>query len=329
MTRRSTLKRILHRLLVAAMLSLAGAAATNAQPFPDRPLRLVVPFPPGGPVDAVARLVAPRLAAGLGQPVTVENRAGAGGIVGAEFAARAPADGHTVFVCSIGHAVLPSLNPKLPYDFARDFVPVSMGAIFPIVVVAHPSVPAGSLADLVAYAKANPGRLSYGSAGNGGGTHLAGELFKTLTGTDIVHVPYKGSAPAMTDVLGGQIQLMFADAPTAVPQVNGGKVRALGIAQSTRSSLLPQVPSAPESGVPGYEAYSWTGFLVPAGTPSDTVRRLNAEIVRALSAPEAREALLARGAEPKPGTPEEFASFVRAEMDKWAKVVKAADIKGD
>jgi tripartite-type tricarboxylate transporter receptor subunit TctC len=324
------MKTILRGVLAATFLGLAlGTGAARAQSWPDRPLRLVVPFPPGGPVDAVARVVAPRLSSALGQPVTVENRAGAGGIVGAEHAARAPADGLTVFVCSIGHAVLPSLNPKLPYDFARDFVPVAMGAIFPIVVVAHPSVPVSSLSELATYAKANPGRLSFGSAGNGGGTHLAGELFKTLTGTDLVHVPYKGSAPAMTDVLGGQIQLMFADAPTAVPQVSAGKVKALGVAQAQRSPLVPEVPSAGEAGLPGYEAYSWSGFLVPTGTPSEVVRRLNAEISRALSAPEARDALLARGAEPRPGTPEAFATFVRTEMDKWARVVKVNGIKGE
>ncbi|MEI7445824.1 MAG: tripartite tricarboxylate transporter substrate binding protein [Burkholderiales bacterium] len=328
-TRRGVIAAAAIGLGVGAGLGSTRVFAQGQPAWPERPLRLVVPFPPGGPVDAVARVVAPRLAASLGQPVTVENRAGAGGIVGAEHAARAPADGYTVFVCSIGHAVLPSLNAKLPYDFARDFVPVSMGAIFPIVVVAHPSVPVTSLADLAAYAKANPGKLSFGSAGNGGGTHLAGELFKTLTGTDLVHVPYKGSAPAMTDVLGGQIQLMFADAPTAVPQVTAGKVKALGVAQAARSPLLPEVPSAGEAGLPGYDAYSWSGFLVPTGTPAEVVRRLNAEIVKALGAPEAREALLARGAEPRAGTPEAFAGFVKAEMEKWGRVVRVNGIKGD
>jgi tripartite-type tricarboxylate transporter receptor subunit TctC len=328
--RRSTVPHPIVRRLAAAiaLLALCGAAFAQ-QTWPDRPIRLVVPFPPGGPVDAVARLVGQRVSQSIGQPVTVENRAGAGGIVGAEHAARAAADGYTVFVCSIGHAVLPSLNPKLPYDFVRDFVPVAMGAAFPIIVVVNPSVPVSTLAELVAHAKANPGRLSYGSAGNGGGTHLAGELFKTLTGADILHVAYKGSAPAMTDVLGGQVQLMFADGPTAVPQVVGAKVRALAVAQTGRSPLLPQVPSASESGLAGYEAYSWTGFLVPTGTAPDIVRRLNAEIVKALSAPEARDALLARGAEPRPGTPEEFTAFIRSEMAKWAKVVREANIKAD
>lgn len=317
------------RMLAASIAMLALCGGALAQTYPERPIRLVVPFPPGGPVDAVARLVGQRMAQSIGQPVTVENRAGAGGIVGAEHAARAAADGYTVFVCSIGHAVLPSLNPQLPYDFVRDFVPVAMGAVFPIVVVVNPSLPVSTLGDLLAHAKANPGRLSYGSAGNGGGTHLAGELFKTLTGTDILHVAYKGSAPAMTDVLGGQVQLMFADGPTAVPQVLGGKVRALAVAQSSRSPLLPQVPTASESGLPGYEAYSWTGFLVPAGTAPNIVQRLNAEIVKAMSAPEARDALLARGAEPRPGTPDEFSSFIRSEMSKWAKVVRDANIKAD
>jgi tripartite-type tricarboxylate transporter receptor subunit TctC len=317
------------RIIAGCLGALALCAAASAQSFPDKPIRFVVPFPPGGPVDAVARLVGQRVSASVGQPVTVENRAGAGGIVGAEAAARAPADGYTVFVCSIGHTVLPSLAPKLPYDFVRDFTPVSMGAAFPIVVVANPSVGASTLTELIAYARANPGKLSYGSAGNGGGTHLAGELFKTLAGVDLLHVAYKGSAPAMTDVLGGQVQLMFADGPTAMPQVLGGKVRALAVAQSVRSPLLPQVPSAPEAGLAGYEAYSWTGFLVPSGTPPELVRRLNAEIVRALTAPDVREALLARGAEPRPGTPDEFAAFIRSEIAKWGKVVRDANIKAD
>jgi tripartite-type tricarboxylate transporter receptor subunit TctC len=324
MARRSML-----RIAAAFLAALAFAATAAAQSFPSKPIRFIVPFPPGGPVDAVARIVGQRVSQSVGQPVTVENRAGAGGIVGAEIAAKAPADGYTVFVCAIHHSVLPSINAKLPYDFWRDFVSVGMGATFPIVVVANPSVPVHSLKELIAYAKANPGMLSYGSSGNGGGTHLAGELFKTLAGVDILHVPYKGSAPAMTDVLGGQVQLMFADGPTAVPQVKGGKVRVLAVAQSRRSALVPEVPSANEAGLPGYDAYSWTGFVAPAGTPADVVLRLNAEIVKALSAPDMREALLTRGAEPHPGTPEQFTTFVRAEMSKWAKVVREANIKAD
>ena len=317
------------RMIIAFLATLAFAGTAAAQSFPSKPIRFIVPFPPGGPVDAVARIVGLRVSQSTGQPVLVENRAGAGGIVGAELAAKAPADGYTVFVCAIHHSVLPSIHAKLPYDFWRDFVSVGMGATFPIVVVANPSVPVTTLKELIAYAKANPGKLSYGSSGNGGGTHLAGELFKTLAGVDILHVPYKGSAPAMTDVLGGQVQLMFADGPTAVPQVKGGKVKALAVAQSKRSALVPDVPNAGEAGLPGYDAYSWTGFVAPAGTPPDVVQRLNAEIVKALSAPDMREALLTRGAEPHPGTPEEFTSFVRAEMTKWAKVVRQANIKAD
>lgn len=310
-----------------ACLVFAGLA--SAQAYPTKAIRFIVPFPPGGPVDTVARLVGQKVSAGLGQPVTVENRAGAGGVLGAEAAAKSPGDGYTVFVCAIHHSVAPSIQPRLPYDFWRDFVPVSMGTTFPIIVVANPSVPVGSLRELAAYAKANPGKLSYGSAGNGGGTHLAGELFKALSGTDILHVPYKGSAPAMTDVLGGQVQLMFADGPTALPQIKGGKVKALGVAQAARSALAPDIPSATENGMPGYDAYSWAAFVAPTGTPAAAVARLNAEIVKALSSPDSREALLSRGAEPQPGTPEQFATFMRAEMAKWAKVVKDAGIKAD
>ncbi len=321
--------RIVFKTIAAILAGLAIAGTAAAQSYPSKPIRFIVPFPPGGPVDAVARIVGQRVSLSVGQPVTVENRAGAGGIVGAEIAAKAPADGYTVFVCAIHHSVLPSIHAKLPYDFWRDFVPLSMGTTFPIVVVANPSMPVSTLKDLIAYAKANPGKLSYGSSGNGGGTHLAGELFKTLAGVDILHVPYKGSAPAMTDLLGGQVQLMFADGPTAVPQVKGGKVKALAVAQSRRSALVPDVPSATEAGLPGYDAYSWAGFVAPTGTPPEIVQRLNAEIVKALSAPDMREAMLARGAEPQPGTPEQFAAFVRAEMAKWAKVVREANIKAD
>ncbi len=321
--------KIVFHTLVSFFAALAVAGGAAAQSYPSKPIRFIVPFPPGGPVDAVARIVGQRISQSTGQAVTVENRAGAGGIVGAEIAAKAPADGYTVFVCAIHHSVLPSINAKLPYDFWRDFVSVGMGATFPIVVVANPSVPVNSLKELIAYAKANPGKLSYGSSGNGGGTHLAGELFKTLAGVDILHVPYKGSAPAMTDVLGGQVQLMFADGPTAVPQVKGGKVKALAVAQSKRSALVPDVPNAGEAGLPGYDAYSWAAFVAPAGTPPEIVQRLNAEIVKALSAPDMREAMLARGAEPQPGTPEQFTAFMRGEMTKWAKVVREANIKAD
>jgi len=316
----------------AASLVAGAALALPAQAqsaYPTRPVRFIVPFPPGGPVDTTARAAAAKLGELWGQPALVDNRAGAGGIIGAEIAARAPADGYSVFVCAIHHSVLPSLKPRLPYDIEKDFVPVSFGAMFPIILVAHPSVPAKNVQELIALAKKSPGKVAYASAGNGGGTHLAGELFAALAGVELLHVPYKGSAPAMTDVLGGQVPLMFADAPTALPQIRGGKVRALAVASPKRSALMPDLPTIAESGVAGYEAYSWAAFVAPAGTPKDVVAKLNADIVRALGAPDVKQRLLDAGAEAMPTSPEQFGRLLKAEMAKWSKVVKDANIQAD
>jgi tripartite-type tricarboxylate transporter receptor subunit TctC len=309
---------------------LAGAALpTFGQTYPGKPVRFIVPFPPGGPVDTTARGFTHKLSEYWGQQAIVDNRAGAGGIVGAEIAAKSPADGYTVFVCSIHHSVLPGLKPGLPYDIEKDFVPVTFAAMFPIILVAHPSVPAKTIPELIAYAKKNPGKLAFGSAGTGGGTHLAGELFKAQAGVDLLHVPYKGSAPAMTDLLGGQVQLMFSDAPTALPHIKSGRVRALGVASPKRSSLAPDVPTIAESGVKGYEAYSWAGVVVPAGTPAPIVAKLNADITKALSQPDVKKRLFEEGAEAMPTTPEQFGKMLKAEIAKWTKVVKDANIKAD
>ena len=309
---------------------LAGAALPAfGQAYPGKPVRFIVPFPPGGPVDTTARGFTHKLSEYWGQQALVDNRAGAGGIVGAEIAAKSPADGYTVFVCSIHHSVLPGLKPGLPYDIEKDFVPVTFAAMFPIILVAHPSVPAKTIPELIAYAKKNPGKLAFGSAGTGGGTHLAGELFKAQAGVDLLHVPYKGSAPAMTDLLGGQVQLMFSDAPTALPHIKSGRVRALGVASPKRSSLAPDVPTIAESGVKGYEAYSWAGVVVPAGTPAPIVAKLNADITKALSQPDVKKRLFEEGAEAMPTTPEQFGKMLKAEIAKWTKVVKDANIKAD
>lgn len=315
----------------SASLSLAAwpGAAAWAQAFPAKPVRLVVPFPPGGPVDTVARTVAQRLAEAWGQPVVVDNRAGAGGMVGADHAAKSVADGTTVFVCAIHHSVLPALKPKLPYDIERDFVPLTFGARFPIVLVAHPSVDAKTVAELIALDKRAPGKLSYGSSGNGGGTHLAGELFNLQAGTQLLHVPYKGSAPAMSDLLGGQVQLMFSDAPTALPHVRAGKVRALGVANAQRSELFPGVPTFAEAGVPGYEAYSWAGFVAPAATPKDVAAKLSAEIARVLALPDVKARLHDAGAEAAPTSADAFGRFLNLEIAKWGRVVKAGNITAD
>ena len=309
---------------------LAGAALPSlGQTYPGKPVRFIVPFPPGGPVDTTARGFAHKLSEYWGQQAIVDNRAGAGGIVGAEIAAKSPADGYTVFVCSIHHSVLPGLKPGLSYDIEKDFVPVTFAALFPIILVAHPSVPAKTIPELIAYAKKNPGKLAFGSAGTGGGTHLAGELFKAQAGVDLLHVPYKGSAPAMTDLLGGQVQLMFSDAPTALPHIKSGRVRALGVASPKRSALVPDLPTIAESGVKGYEAYSWAGVVVPAGTPAPVVAKLNADINKALSEPDVKRRLFEEGAEAMPTSSEQFGKMLKAEIAKWTKVVKDANIKAD
>ncbi|MCD0503257.1 Bug family tripartite tricarboxylate transporter substrate binding protein [Bordetella petrii] len=315
-----------------AGLGAACAAATlpfqaRAAGWPDRPVNFIVPFPPGGPVDTTARFTTQPLGEMWKTPVVVDNKAGAGGIVGAQAAAKSPADGYHYFFASIHHAVLPSLRGNLSYDITTDFVPVGMAAVFPIVLVVHESLPVKSVGELIAYAKQNPGKLSFGSSGTGGGTHLAGELFNSMTGTRIQHVPYRGSAPAMQDLLGGQVQVMFADGPSAMPHLKGGKIRPLGVGNPEPSALFPGIPTISASGVPGYEAYSWSGMVTPAGTPADVVKRVNADMVQALGNPATAKSMLAAGAEPKPGSPEEFGAFLKAEIAKWGKVIKAAGIK--
>jgi len=320
-------------LALGALIFAAGAAhpqtPPQAQTYPNKAVRIIVPFPPGGPVDITGRGVAQRLAELWGQPVTIDNRAGAGGIVGAEVAAKAPNDGYTIFMCAIHHSVIPALKAKLSYDIEKDFVPVSFGASFPIVLVTHPALPVASVRELIAYAKANPGKLSFASSGSGGGVHLSAELFKSLAGVEMTHVPYKGSAPAMTDLLGGQVQLMFSDAPTALPHIRGNKVKALGVGSPKRSALLPEVPTIAEAGLPGYESYSWTAFVLPAGAPKEVLAKLNADLSRVMSAPDLKERMLVAGAELQPGSPEDFARILHGEIGKWGKLVREAKITAD
>jgi tripartite-type tricarboxylate transporter receptor subunit TctC len=326
----------LTRRQVIAAASASMMAGTFARPaiaqsgaYPVRQVKLIVPFPAGGPVDTLGRVTAQKLSELWGQPVVVDNRAGAGGIVGAEFAAKQPADGYSVFLCAIHHSVLPALKPNLPYNIEKDFVPVSFGTLFPVVLVAHPSVPVRTVAELIALAKSQPGKLSFASSGNGGGTHLAGELFNMHAGTQLLHVPYKGSAPAMNDLLGGQVQLMFSDAPTALAHIKSGRVRAIAVASAQRSALLPDLPTIAESGLPDYEAYSWAGFVLPAGTPKDIVARLNADIGKVLGQADVKQRLHQVGAEAMPGSPEQFARTLNQEITKWGKVVKAGNIQAD
>lgn len=322
-------RRKLLKLAALSALPVAPSIARAQARFPNGPVRLIVPFPPGGPVDVTGRALAQRLTEIWGAQVTVENRGGGNSVIGAEVAARAAPDGHTLFVGAIHQSVLPGFGNKLPYDIEKDFAPVMFGAQFPIILCAHPSVPASNVRELVQYAKSNPGKLAFSSAGNGGGTHLAGELFKEKAGVFMLHIPYRGSAPAMTDLLAGQVQLMFSDGPTALPHVKTGRVKALAVGSPRRSALVPDLPTMIEAGVPGYEAYSWAGVWAPAATPRDIVAKINADTVKAFSDPATKERLLGQGAEVSPGTPEQFGTFVRGEMTKWAAVIKRAGIKPD
>jgi tripartite-type tricarboxylate transporter receptor subunit TctC len=314
--------------VVVASLVVCAMPTGHAQNYPTKPIRIVVPFAPGGGGDLVARTVAAKLTEGLGQPVVVDNRAGAAGSIGADIAAKSPPDGHTLLLGSNGPlAINPSLYAKLPYDAARDFAPVSLVTVMPFVLVVHPALPARTVKELIALARSRPGELNYGSPGNGSSTHLANELLKSMTGMKIAHVPYKGVAPAATDLISGQIQMMSGDLSTLVPHIRSGRMRALAVTSSRRSGLLPETPTIGESGVPGYEASGWFGVLVPAGTPPNIVQRLNAAMLKGLAAADARERLSAFGGEVAPGTPEQFAAHIRTEAAKWGKLIRALGLK--
>jgi len=302
--------------------------ATAADVYPAKALRLIVPFPPGGPADALARLVSDKLSASLGKAVVVDNRPGAGGNIGMELGARSAPDGYTLVLAPAGNlTVNPFLYRNVPYDVGRDFAPVTVIAAVPNVLVVHPSVPAKSVAELVRHAKAHPGTLNYSSPGNGSGAHLAGELFKSMTGVDIVHIPFNGIAPAVTAVVGGQVQIMFAGAPSALPQVKAGRLVALGVASPKRIAAAPDLPTLAESGLPGFDVTSWYSIVVPSGTPNDIIARLRSEIASALTQPDIQEKLAGLGAEPIGNTPAEFAAMLKVETAKWGKIVKDANIQ--
>jgi tripartite-type tricarboxylate transporter receptor subunit TctC len=308
------------RLLLPGFLAVVSAA--HAQDYPSKPIRLIVPFSPGGGNDTVARLVGDSLGKRLGQPVVVDNRAGAGGVVGAEAAAKSAPDGYTLFLGGVGsHAINPNLHKDLPYDPIRDFAPVSLLASAPLALVVHPSVAAQSVQQLIAFGKANPAKLNYASNGNGSSSHLAAVMFASLAGIEMVHIPYKGLSPALTDLLGGQDQLMFSSVVAILPHVRAGKLRILAVTSKKRIDLLPDVPTIAESGLAGYETSSWYGILAPAGTRPEIVRRLNDEIVKVLAQDDVRRALAQEGAEPVGNTPEEFAEFIRAEKQRLGTVV--------
>ena len=300
-----------------------------AQTYPAKPIRIIVPFPPGGIADLFARVIGQKFNETWGQFGVVENRPGVGGNIGAELVAKSAPDGYTLVTGSIGtHAVNVSLFSKLPFDPIRDFAPVSLIMEAEGLLVVHPSLPVKSVKELIALAKARPGQIAYASAGHGTAAHLSGELFKSMAKVDLVHVPYKGNVPAITDLLAGQTSLLFATMPTVLPQVQAGRLRALAVASSSRSPAAPQLPTIAEV-LPGFSVTNWIGFFAPAGTPRDVVLKLNGEVARIMQAPDIQKRLLAEGAKFTPWTPDQFAAFVKAEMTKWAKVVKDAGIRVD
>lgn len=314
-------------LLLGVAFALLAPVAAMAQDYPNRPIRFIVPYPPGGGTDVVARIMNEALAADLGQPVVIDNRGGAAGNVGTDLAAKAPADGYNVLFTLSSHTINPKLYDKLPFDVERDFVPISLAAMIPQILVVHPSVPVTNVQELIALAKANPGKLNYASVGTGSPGHIAGELFKIKTGVDIVHVPYKGGGPAVVDTIGGQVQLLFVSMPAAWQHVKAGKLRAIAVTSAKRSVAAPDVPTIAESGVPDFVVDSWYGALAPAKTPPAAVARLNAAFAKVLDNPQVKERLLAQGAEAAPSTPGEFDRVIKDELAKWDLVIRTAKIR--
>ena len=310
---------------VAFALTLAAGLA-QAQDWPSKPIRMIVPYPPGGGTDVVARIVNEKLSPELGQPLVIDNKGGAGGSVGTELAAKAPSDGYTVLMTLSSHTINPKLYTKLPYDVERDFVPVSLAAMIPQIVVAHPSVPANNIQELIALLKANPGKYNYASVGIGSPGHIAGELFKLKTGVQMTHVPYKGGGPAVTDTIGGQVQLLFVSMPAAWQHVKGGRLKALAVTSAKRSIAAPDLPTIAEQGVPEVVVDSWYGLLVPAKTPAPVVSKLNSAMVKVLQMPDVREKLLAQGAEAASSSSADFDALIREELKKWDYVIREAKI---
>ncbi len=307
-------------------LLVAAAPGVFAQPYPVKPVRMIAASSPGSAVDIVARIVAQKLGEQIGQQVIIDNRAGAGGNLGAELAAKAPPDGYTLFMGTPAHAINTGLYRKLNYDLVRDFAPISQVTSGQYVIVVHPSLPVKSVKELIALARAKPGQLNYASAGSGNATHLAGELFNSAARVKLVHVPYKGSGPAVIDLVGGQVQVMFANLVAALPQVKTARLRALAVTGEKRAAAAPELPTVIEAGVPGYVVISWFGVLAPAAMPRELVMRLNADLARTMAAPDVRDRLAGEGAEPTVGTPEQFAAFIKADIAQWTKVIKNAGI---
>jgi tripartite-type tricarboxylate transporter receptor subunit TctC len=319
--------------LMLAALSLCIATnpgTARAQAYPTKTVRMVIPFPPGGSLDITGRLIAQKLTEMWGQPVVVENKPGAGGNIGADFVAKSPPDGYTILMGALStHAVNPSLYKTMPYDATKDFAPITLIAITPNVLVVNASSPVNNVKEFIAYTKANPGKLSFGSGSNGSAGHLAGELYKVETGTDAVHIPFKGGAPATQALLAGDTQFMFDNLANAMAQVKAGKLKALAVTTGQRSKLVPDLPTMAEAGLPGFDISTWYGFFAPAGTPPAVVARWNADVTKILNSPEVRDKIMADGAEPAPDTPEQFSQFIAKELAKYARIVKASGAKVD
>jgi tripartite-type tricarboxylate transporter receptor subunit TctC len=321
--------RPLRLLIMIAASALALSAA--AQSFPTKPIKLIVPFPAGGSVDVTSRALAQKLSESLGQPVVVENRPGAGGNIGMDAVAKSAPDGYTIGMGALStHAVNPALYPKMPFDAVKDFAPISLVVVTPNVLVTNPTVlPANDVAGIIEFAKKNPGKVNCASGSNGSAGHLGCELFRLSTGASITHVPYKGGGPAMTDLLGGQVQMMFDNMASALPQIKAGKLKAFAVTTPTRSALAPELPTMAQAGVKDFDVFTWWGLFAPAGTSPEIVKRLNADVAKALATPDLKEKWLASGAEPSPTTPEAFAAFIAKEMPKYAKIVKELGAKVD
>ena len=305
------------------------SSASFAQGYPNKPIKLIVPFAPGGPIDQTARIVSQKMSDMWGQTVIVENKTGANGVISAEYAMSLPADGYSLLFSVIHHTVLPSLKNNLSYNIEKDFLPVTSVAVYPIILVVNNNFPAKNIPELIKYAKDNPGKLTFGHSGYGGGTYLAGELFKMQAKVDIRDIPYKGSAPAMADLLGAHVDMMFSDAPTSMQHILANKLKPLAISSSGRLALLPNLPNFTEVGLPNYNAYSWGGISVKAGTPSDIVQKLNTDIVKILNDPQVKEQFAKIGAEPQPSSTQQYGAFIHAEITKWADMVKLGQIKID
>ncbi|HSQ04449.1 MAG TPA: tripartite tricarboxylate transporter substrate binding protein [Burkholderiales bacterium] len=311
---------------LAALAAACAALTATAQTYPSKPIRIIVPFSAGGPADLLARVIGEKLTRSLNQSIVVLNKDGAGTILGVDMAAKANPDGYTLLLGNVAMVINTASGKKLPYDMLRDLAPISLAFTQPLILVINPSVPLGSVKELIAYAKSNPGKLKYGSSGVGTSIHLTTELFRTAVGVELTHVPYKGVAPAMTDLLGGQIDLMFPGITPAVPHVKSGKLKALAVTSRKRASALPEVPTFIEEGV-NYEATGWYGMLAPAGTPRDIIARLHTELVKTLNLEDVKERLASQGGEATSSSPDQFAAFMRAELAKWTRVIKASNIR--